>query len=319
MRVDRNDRIAGLPAPMAREVMRLFDRPSPESLLRHCIKEDDRDLPEIAQALASEGLLEFDHTDADGETWWHPTTKGTALAQASFRPPVTRATAERLLKEVIERAQCFNAAPRHLVEIAELVVFGSYLDPTVDRLGDLDLAVKFRELRADLSPDEYMKKRLAYARASGRQFNNFNAKLSWPENEATNRGLSIPSTNNAATFGSRSRSATLRYIWPDATPWLTPSAAATSAAMESQLSHDHWAQSVGPSARRRTNSAIAASRRAEAAASTHAHPVMAAITMLSSASARSSDAGSPVSNIRAILVAFVDLARRPTRQLWTNR
>jgi hypothetical protein len=35
--------------------------------------------------------------------------------------------------------------------------------------------------------------------------------------------------------------------------------------------------------------------------------------------ARSSDAGSPVSNIRAILVAFADLTRRPTSQLWTNR
>jgi hypothetical protein len=78
---------------------------------------------------------------------------------------------------------CFNAAPGHLVEIAELVVFGSYLDPTVDRLGDLDLTVKFRELRADLSADECMKKRLAYSRASGRQFNNFNDKLSWPEHE----------------------------------------------------------------------------------------------------------------------------------------
>lgn len=63
-------------------------------------------------------------------------------------------------------------------------MFGSYLDPMVDRLGDLDLAVKFRELRADLSADDYMKKRLAYSRASGRQFNNFNDKLSWPRNEA---------------------------------------------------------------------------------------------------------------------------------------
>jgi hypothetical protein len=184
MRVDCNDRIAGLPAPIAREVMRLFDTARREHLLGYCIKEDDRDLPEIARALASEGLLEFDHTGPDGEDWWRPTIKGSALAQASFRSPVTRATAERLLKEVIERAQCFNAAPGHLVEIAELVVFGSYLDPTVDRLGDLDLAVKVRQLRADPSADEYTKKRLAYRRASGRQFNNFNAELSWPENEA---------------------------------------------------------------------------------------------------------------------------------------
>lgn len=178
------DRIAVLPAPIAREVMRLFDRALPEHLLGYCVKDDDREFHDIAQALASEGLLEFDHTDADGEGWWRPTVKGSALAQASLRPPILRATAQRLLKEVIERAQCFNAAPGHLIEIAELVVFGSYLDPTVDRLGDLDLAVKFRKLRADLSADEYTKKRLAYSRASGRQFNNFNAELDWPEDEA---------------------------------------------------------------------------------------------------------------------------------------
>jgi hypothetical protein len=48
-------------------------------------------------------------------------------------------------------------------------VFGSYLDPTKDRLGDLDLAVKFRDLLPDAAPDD-TEKRLAYSRASGRQF-----------------------------------------------------------------------------------------------------------------------------------------------------
>jgi hypothetical protein len=88
------------------------------------------------------------------------------------------------LKEVIERAQRFNAVPGHVIEVTELIVFGSYLDPAVDRLGDLDLAVKFRDLLSDATPDERTKKRLAYARASGRQFPHFNAKLSWPEGEA---------------------------------------------------------------------------------------------------------------------------------------
>lgn len=58
----------------------------------------------------------------------------------------------------------------HVIEVAELIVFRSYLDPTKDRLGDLDLAVKFRDLLPDATPDERMEKRLAYSRASGRQF-----------------------------------------------------------------------------------------------------------------------------------------------------
>ena len=81
------------------------------------------------------------------------------------------------------------------------------------------------------------------------------------------RALIAPSANRAPTRGRRSRSATARYICPEAMAWLIPWAAATSAAIASQLSHDQWAQSVGPSARRATSSAMAASRRAAAAAS----------------------------------------------------
>jgi hypothetical protein len=50
--------------------MRLFDRALPEPLLGDCVGGDKRKLSEIAQALVAEGLLEFDHTDADGEAWW---------------------------------------------------------------------------------------------------------------------------------------------------------------------------------------------------------------------------------------------------------
>jgi hypothetical protein len=47
--------------------MRLFDAERPDSLIGHYVKADKRKFSEIAQALAAEGLLEFDHVDADGE------------------------------------------------------------------------------------------------------------------------------------------------------------------------------------------------------------------------------------------------------------
>lgn len=86
--------------------------------------------------------------------------------------------------EVIDRVRRFNAVPGHVIGVAELIVFGSNLDPTKDRLGDLDLAIQFRDLLPDATPDERMKKRLAYSRASGQQFRHFNAELQWPEDEA---------------------------------------------------------------------------------------------------------------------------------------
>jgi hypothetical protein len=51
------------------------------------------------------------------------------------------ATAKRHLSAVVERARGYNAEPGKLLAVAEIAVFGSYLDDSVDRLGDLDLAV----------------------------------------------------------------------------------------------------------------------------------------------------------------------------------
>ena len=132
---------------------------------------------------------------------------------------------------------------------------------------------------------------------------------------AASRALIAPSAKSAATRGTRSRSATAKYIWPDAMPWVMPCAAETSAAIASQLSHDHWAWSTGPIAWRRTSSAMAASRRADAAASARAQSAMAATTVASSART-SASAPCKLSNILSILAAVTDksedclLARR---------
>ena len=48
------------------------------------------------------------------------------------------------------------------------------------------------------------------------------------------RALMAPSANRAPTWGRRSRSASARYIWPEAMAWLMCWAAATSAATASQ-------------------------------------------------------------------------------------
>ena len=78
---------------------------------------------------------------AAGDDWWVTTVKGNALANASFGKPISRATATRLLPEVIDRAHGYNADPSRLLTITEIIVFGSYLDPAADPLGDLDLAI----------------------------------------------------------------------------------------------------------------------------------------------------------------------------------
>jgi hypothetical protein len=66
MRANPKDRIAGFPAPIAREVMRRFDQALPDDLLSDYVNDDDRNCSEIAHALAAEGLLDLHHTDAHG-------------------------------------------------------------------------------------------------------------------------------------------------------------------------------------------------------------------------------------------------------------
>jgi len=111
--------------------------------------------------------------------------QGNALSQASFGRPSTRATAQQNLTEVIERAGAFNAEVTRLAIVAELVVFGSFLDPEVDKLGDLDLAVSLRvRLLVNAQPDQRTEILLAYASASGRRFDTLVARLFWPEQEA---------------------------------------------------------------------------------------------------------------------------------------
>jgi len=81
------------------------------------------------RAFEAAGFVERrDIETAAGDDWWITTIKGNALAQASFGKPISRATAMRHLTQVIERARSYNADPARLLTIAEIAVFGSYLD-----------------------------------------------------------------------------------------------------------------------------------------------------------------------------------------------
>ena len=185
MRLSRSDSVADLPAADARELMRRFGDVQPESLIGSRIDTGSRTGAEVARAFAADGYLAVYDVDRDGVTWWESTVRGSALAQASFGRPITRATAERLLAGVIERAKGFNADKSHLIDITELVVFGSYLDPGVQRLGDLDLGVAFGSRIPDTTaPADQRKILLSYAKAGGRPTNDLLGALSWPETEA---------------------------------------------------------------------------------------------------------------------------------------
>jgi predicted nucleotidyltransferase len=182
VRVSKNDTICGLAAPTARQLMRAYYDDRPVEVACDILGVSQDAARDQMHALEAAGYIERSTLPhAADDQWWATTIKGNALANASFGKPISRATATRLLGQVIERARAYNADPARLLTITEIVVFGSYLDPVVDPLGDLDLAVS--TVHRDTVGQRYVSKVLEYAGTSGRNFGTFTERLFWPARE----------------------------------------------------------------------------------------------------------------------------------------
>jgi predicted nucleotidyltransferase len=182
MRVSKSDVICGLPAPVARQLMRAYFDERTTGVACEVLNFDRHAAEQQLQAFEAAGYIKHsERARGTGDDWWITTVKGNALAQASFGKPISRATATRLLAQVIERARGYNADPSRLLTVSRIVVFGSYLDPAVDPLGDLDLAISV--VRRETDGQRHVDQVLAYARASGRRFGVFLEQLFWPERE----------------------------------------------------------------------------------------------------------------------------------------
>jgi hypothetical protein len=79
--------------------------------------------------------------DVDGDERYELATDGHALAGATARQPVTRATAQRALDGFgfLARVEEINANPLAEWGARKVVHFGSFLDPNIERVGDVDL------------------------------------------------------------------------------------------------------------------------------------------------------------------------------------
>jgi hypothetical protein len=121
--------------------------------------------------------------------------------QASFGTPARRVTAARQLEQVVARARAYNADPGRLLTIARITVLGSCLDPAGCSCGGLELAVS--AVRRERDRDLYVRKVLAYARASGRRFGAFHELIYWPDRELRmilkNRSPAITITDRDAS------------------------------------------------------------------------------------------------------------------------
>lgn len=184
MRLAKTDIIADLEAPVVRDLMRRLHR-------RSNLDDIGSRLPagvgaaEVADQLVAAGFLELEQLrHLEGDSWWKTTIKGNALAMDSFGKPITRPTAERLLGGLIGRAATWNADQGRVISVERLVVFGSYLDPSTERLGDLDIAATLTHWPPHADPTDWSRRCEDHLQASGCSFSSLVDQLCWPEDEA---------------------------------------------------------------------------------------------------------------------------------------
>jgi predicted nucleotidyltransferase len=174
MRIDPKSKIAGHPSLAVRKALRN---------LRDWERWEIENLETVAalapgtgraltKALQTEGMIE-----ASGNGHWTVTQAGRTFAAATAAQRITRATAERALSEFLQRVTRVNQDLYFLSKVTRLVLFGSMLNPEVDRLSDVDLAIELAAKDTDFERARQQNyQRAKELAAQGRRFRSF---LDW--------------------------------------------------------------------------------------------------------------------------------------------
>jgi hypothetical protein len=111
------------------------------------------------------------------------TIRGNALGMAKAGKPVTRASAEEVLRKFLDRVGVVTVRPEPAHSVESVGVFSSYLSD-VKRLNDLNIAVALKaKWHDDASFQNYRNASIDRARARGRRFRNLVEEVCWPQLE----------------------------------------------------------------------------------------------------------------------------------------
>ena len=126
---------------MVRSLVRLFQGGSfvedvADRLLRRSGIEDSGI---VFARLEQAGYLAKVEVDDHGYVWWEATILGNALAMASFGKPISRKTADRLVSGLVDRTREYKADDGRPLFMAQIRIFGNYLQQDIDQLGDVDV------------------------------------------------------------------------------------------------------------------------------------------------------------------------------------
>lgn len=185
MRITKAQTVAGCSALHVREFLRryrlgAFTAEAAEAALKIRHREAARFLNEMV----SLGYLEpMDPPLTDGTPCFEVTSQGHALANASAAKPISRKTANRVLREFMERVRQVNSSVEYVYEVESVVLFGSMLGDK-ESLGDVDLAIELVPRESD--DQEFQAKcqaRRRIAEENGRRFRSIFDWAVWPTME----------------------------------------------------------------------------------------------------------------------------------------
>lgn len=148
MEIDWEDDVCGIRMIRIRDLFRRlrgccsFSR----CVVQNALKISGSDAAAVVEELLQRGWIERAH-QPDGGGSFRLTDNGSSFSIAKAIPRISRAKAERILADFIVRVRELNADDDFGQYVREVHVFGSFLDPSKDRLGDVDLAVDFRDRR----------------------------------------------------------------------------------------------------------------------------------------------------------------------------
>jgi predicted nucleotidyltransferase len=139
MRVDPKGTIAGRPALLVRDCLRILRGRISWNLaaLEAAASLETGTGKSLLRTLAAAGLVK-----SVGRGWWEITQAGQRLSSATAAKPITRETAEKALREFQARVERVNRDARFLGRVNRVVLFGSMLREDVDRVSDVDIAVE---------------------------------------------------------------------------------------------------------------------------------------------------------------------------------
>jgi DNA-binding MarR family transcriptional regulator len=217
MIIRRHQIIAGHAAPIIRRLLRQTGSSGVnQAFVEKGLGCSAEEATRLISSLQEQGYISIRNHDKN--RWlYERTSEGNRLAEATLRP-VSRSTADMMLRGFVQRISKVNSNPRFLYAITAAVVFGSAISE-VDELGDVDVAIRLERKTADWETHVRLTyERVWQARRKGKRFRNITEQVFWPAIEIRNflrsgtRQLSIheldelsrlPEVNYRILFGDR--------------------------------------------------------------------------------------------------------------------